>query len=433
VDRTSERVGDLTRRFIDGAMDRRQFIQRLLALGLGLPAVGAILAACAAAASTAAPTLAPTAAATAAATLATTAAPTAAATANAAAANAGATAVASAPAVDMTALIAAAKAEGAIYQTGIPPEWVNYQAIFDLWNKTYGIPIQGTATEGEYSSGQELDSIKNTGKPDVGDVALNQARLAMTTGLTAPYKNANWADIPDSAKDPNGYWCGNYWGAQAFVINTDAVKIPINDWKDLLDPSLKNAIGIDGDPNKAGDSFFAVWSAALGNGGGPTDIGPGIDFMNQLQKAGNLTPARASTANVLSGEVKVAIKWDYLGLADRDKAAGAPNIKVVIPASGSFASPYADIVALKAPHPNAARLWQELIYSDAAQLLYLAGYAHPIRFDALNKAGKIPADLAARLPSADSYAKVILMTDANQSAAAAAKLASGWTIVVNAS
>ena len=395
------RIDELSGAFTAGQIDRRRFLKGLIGLGLSLPAIGVIVAACSSASSTASPAAA-------------------------------ASSTAGAASLPGTAdLIAAAKTEGTVYQTGIPPEWVNYQGIFDLWKADYGINIDGTATEGEYSSGQELDSIKNTGKPDVGDVGIAFAVQAKTQGLSAPYKNSYWADIPDTAKDADGYWCCNYWGAQAFAVNTDAVKIPIKDWSDLLDPSLKNAVGIDGDPTKANDSFFAVWSAALANGGGVDNIQPGIDWFNKLQQSGNLTAARASDANILSGEVKVAIKWDYLGLAVRDKAAGAPNITVTIPSSGSLASPYADIVAAKAPHPNAAKLWQELIYSDAAQLLFLKGYAHPIRFDVLNAAGKIPADLAAKLPSADLYKKVTLVTDIAKITAAQTALGAGWKIVIN--
>jgi putative spermidine/putrescine transport system substrate-binding protein len=393
------RIDELSAAFAAGRLGRRQFMQRLLGLGLAFPAVSLIVAACSTAATPTPP-------------------------------SAGAAAPL-ASGFDLNALVTAAKREGSIYQTGIPPEWVNYQGIFDLWKADYGLPIEGTATEGEYSSGQELDSIKNTGKPDVGDVGIAFAVQAKQQGLSAAYKNSHWADIPDNAKDPDGYWCANYWGAQSFVINTDAVKLDIKDWNDLLDPSLKNAVGIDGDPTKANDAFFAVWSAALANGGGVDDIGPGIDFMNKLQQSGNLTAARASDANIISGEVKVAIKWDYLGLAVRDKANGAPNIKVTIPASGSLASPYADIVAAKAPHPNAARLWQELVYSDAGQLLFLKGYAHPIRYTVLNQAGKIPADLAAKLPSADLYTKVQLVTDVTKITAAQTKLRAGWQIVIN--
>ena len=414
------RIDELSGAFTAGQIDRRRFLKGLIGLGLSLPAIGVIVAACSSAATPSPATLAPA-----------TMAPATLAPATAVPATASAAATLAAATFDPTALIAAAKGEGSLYQTGIPPEWVNYQAIFDLWKQNYGITINGTSTEGEYSSGQELDSIKNTGKPDVGDVGISFAVQAKTDGLSAPYKNSYWADIPDTAKDADGYWACNYWGAQAFAVNTDAVKIPINDWKDLLDPSLKNAVGIDGDPTKANDSFFAVWAAAIANGGGIDNIQPGIDFFNQLQQSGNLTAARASDANILSGEVKIAIKWDYLGLAVRDKAAGAPNITVTIPSSGSLASPYADIIAAKAPHPNAAKLWQELIYSDAAQLLFLKGYAHPIRFDALTAAGKIPADLAAKLPSADLYKKVTIVTDIAKITAAKTILGTGWKIVVN--
>ena len=330
-----------------------------------------------------------------------------------------------------TALLAAAKTEGSIYITGIPPEWANYQGQFDLWDSLVGIKRDGITTEGEFTSGQELDSIKNTKKPDVGDVGFVFGKQAKDAGLVANYKNAHWADIDASLKDADGAWCTGYYGAEAFVINTDAVKIDIKDWKDLLDPSLKNAVGIDGDPNKANDSFLAVWSAAYANGGGIDDIGPGVDFFNQLKTAGNLTPTRATQANMLSGEVKVGIKWDYLGLADRDKFAGAPNIKVVIPPSGSITGPYVAIIASTAPHPNAAKLWNEMIFSDAGQLNFLKGYAHPARYDALAAANKIPADLVAKLPSADAYKKVTFISDSTKIDAAKAKLATLWKLVVN--
>ncbi len=269
------RIDALSGAFKAGHIDRRQFLKGLVGLGLSLPAIGVIVAACSSAASTPSPTAAMQA----------TAAP-AAGTPAATAMAASMAASMAAPTFDLTDLVTAAKAEGDIYQTGIPPEWVNYQGIFDLWKSDYGITIDGTATEGEYSSGQELDSIKNTGKPDVGDVGISFAVQAKTQGLSAPYKNSYWADIPETAKDADGYWCCNYWGAQAFAINTDAVKIPINDWSDLLDPSLKNSVGIDGDPTKANDSFFAVWSAALANGGGVDNIQPGIDLVQQAAGVG---------------------------------------------------------------------------------------------------------------------------------------------------
>ena len=395
------RVEELSEAFMKGRLGRRQFLKRLLALGLSLPAAGAIVAACSSAAATPS------------------------------AASGGGGSPAASGGGDMAAMVAAANKEGTLYLTGIPPEWANYQGQFDLWDKLYpNIKRDGIKTEGEYSSGQELDSIKNTGKPDVGDVGIGFGPQAKQQGLVANYKHANWADVPDNLKDADGAWCATYYGAEAFIVNTDAVKLDIKDWDDLMDPSLKNAVGIDGDPNKASDSFNAVWAAAFAKGGSEDDIGPGVEFFNGLQKAGNLTPARCNEANMLNGEVKVGIKWDYLGLADRDKSNGSPNFKVVIPKSASIAGPYVSLVAAKAPHPNAARLWNEMMYSDDGQLNFLKGYAHPIRYDVLNKAGKIPSDLAAKLPSPDQYQAVKFVTDSAKIDAAKAKLQSMWQIVV---
>ena len=106
------------------------------------------------------------------------------------------------------------------------------------------------------------------------------------------------------------------------------------------------------------------------------------------------------------GEVPIAIMWDYLGLGFRDQLAGKPSLSVVIPSDASIAGPYVSIVNKTAPHPFAARLWMEYIFSDEGQLFYLKGYAHPARYQKLAAAGKVPAALAAKLPPAAQYANV---------------------------
>ena len=393
-------VEELSQQYVTAQISRRSFMRGLGLLGLSLPIASAIVAACSSGGS------------------------------SSAAPSSGASGAAGLEPAE-SALLSAAKAEGSLYITGIPPEWANYQGQFDLWDSLTQIKRDGITTEGEYTSGQELDSIKNTKKPDVGDVGFVFGKQAKDAGLIANYKHAHWDDIDATLKDADGAWCTHYYGAEAFVINIDAVKIDIKDWKDLLDPSLKNAVGLDGDPNKANDSFNAVWSAAFANGGGVDDSGPGVDFFTRLQAAGNLIPTRATQASMLKGEVKVGIKWDYLGLADRDKAAGAPNFKVVVPPSGSLTGPYVSIISATAKHPNAAKLWNEMIYSDAGQLNFLKGYAHPARYDALVAAGKVPADLAAKLPSPESYKNVTFITDSAKIDAAKAKLATLWKLVVN--
>jgi putative spermidine/putrescine transport system substrate-binding protein len=72
----------------------------------------------------------------------------------------------------------------------------------------------------------------------------------------------------------------------------------------------------------------------------------------------------------------------------------------------------------------------EFLYSDQGQLIWLKGYVHPIRYNDLAARNVIPADLAAKLPSADLYAKAIFPT-LDQLTASKKFIADNWDKVVN--
>ena len=71
-----------------------------------------------------------------------------------------------------------------------------------------------------------------------------------------------------------------------------------------------------------------------------------------------------------------------------------------------IAGVYIQAISAYAPHPNAAKLWMEFLYSDEGQLLWMKGYCHPIRNNDLAQRGVIPAEIAAKLPPAEGYAKL---------------------------
>ena len=117
--------------------------------------------------------------------------------------------------------------------------------------------------------------------------------------------------------------------------------------------------------------------------------------------------------------------WDYLGLRYRDTFNGHPNLSVVIPSDASIGGPYVSIVNKTAPHPYAARLWIEYIFSDEGQLFFLKGYAHPARYQNLAATGKVPANLAVKLPPASQYDH-ILFPSVDQLTAASSVIAQNW-------
>jgi len=73
----------------------------------------------------------------------------------------------------------------------------------------------------------------------------------------------------------------------------------------------------------------------------------------------------------------------------------------------------------------------EYLYSDEGQLGWLAGYCHPIRFNDLASRNALPADLMAKLPAADNYAKAVFPT-LDEQAAAKTKISGEWDTVVGA-
>jgi len=337
----------------------------------------------------------------------------------------------------MDALIAAAKKEGTLTTIALPHEWCNYGGAIADFKAKYGIQVNELLPDG--SSGQELQAIQNNEgnsgpqAPDVVDVGLGFGPQAIQDGLLQPYKVAEWDQIPNDAKDPNGYWYGDYYGVMAFEVNSDVVQNPPQDWSDLMKPEYKNEVALSGDPRQAAQAVQGVFAAGLSADGG--DIAgagdAGLKFFADLNKAGNFVPIIAKTGQVAKGETPISITWDYLSLADADTLNGNPKITTVVPKSGVVAGIYIQGISAYAPHPNAAKLWEEFLYSDQGQLDWLKGYCHPIRFNAMSDAGSIPADLLAKLPPAGNYAKAVFPT-LDQQDAYKKTITENWDSVVGA-
>jgi len=326
--------------------------------------------------------------------------------------------------VDMDALVAAARAEGTLTTIALPHDWCNYGAVIEGFKAKYGIEVNELNPNA--GSGDEIEAIKankdNTGPqaPDVIDVGLSFGPAAKAEGLIQPYKVSTWETIPDSAKDAEGYWYGDYYGVLAMAVNKDIVTdASPTSFADLKDPKYAAMVAIPGDPRTGNSSMMSVYAMGLANGaaGGADAATAGIAFMKDLKASGNLVDVGGSAQNFAQGTTPVMLDWDYNVLAMRDKLAGNPPMEVVIPSDGVIAGVYVQAISAYAPHPNAAKLWMEYLYSDEGQLGWLSGYCHPIRFNDMVARGVIPAEMMAKLPPADSYAKAVFPSLDEQGAA----------------
>jgi putative spermidine/putrescine transport system substrate-binding protein len=299
-------------------------------------------------------------------------------------------------------LVAAAQKEGKLNVITLPRNWANYGELMDNFHAKYGIEITDANPDG--SSADEITAIKTLKSqdraPDTVDVGQAFALSGKADGIYAPYQVATWKDIPDTLKDPEGFWFNDYGGYVSIGCDASKVSACPTTLAALNDPKYKGQVALNGDPTKANAAFSAVWAAALANGGSLDAIKPGVDFFGKLKKAGVYVPVQATAATIESGETPIVLDWDYLNAAKTDalKAKGR-DFKVAVPTDASFSAYYAQAISKYAPHPAAARLWEEYLYSVEGQNGLLKGYARPATFDAMQAAKTVDATLAAKLPT----------------------------------
>jgi putative spermidine/putrescine transport system substrate-binding protein len=324
------------------------------------------------------------------------------------------------------ALVAAAKKEGHLNTIALPPDWANYGEALHKFPRKYGIGITNDNPDG--SSAQENEAIRSLKgdkrAPDAVDVGVSFAVAGANEGLYAKYYNQNYRTIPRALKDTRGFWMGDYWGAVSIGYNKSIVSNPPKTFKDLMKGEYKGKVAINGSPLSSNSAVSVVMASALANGGSLSNVQPGIDYWAQMKKSGNYIPVGTTPQTVASGQTPISLDWDYNNLA-YVKEFPAANWSFTIPSDGVYGGYYAQAVSAFAPHPNAARLWEEYLYSDQGQIIWLKGGAHPARFADLVARKVIPKSVLAALPSSAIYNKV-KFASLGQQAAAKALIAQQW-------
>jgi putative spermidine/putrescine transport system substrate-binding protein len=341
-------------------------------------------------------------------------------------------------AIPMDALVAAAKSEGQLTTIALPHDWANYGEIIETFKTTYGLTINELNPDA--GSADEIEAIrankdsKGPQAPDVVDVGLGYGPTAKGEGLFAKYKVSTWDTIP--LKDDEGYWWAEYYGILTFEVIKGAVPTPA-DWEDLLKPEYKGKVAMAGDVLKSNEAVMTVMASGISRAGGidgtvesaSKAAEMGLEFWKEMNAAGNFLPVIADQGKIAAGETPCTVEWNYLSLANRDALAGNPELEIAVPKTGVLAGPYVGGISAYAPHPYAARLWWEHVMGDVGQLLYLKGYAYPIRYNDIAARNLVPADLAAKLPPAEDVKNAVFLS-IDQLTAVKTYITENWRKVV---
>lgn len=326
----------------------------------------------------------------------------------------------------MSKLIAAAKQEGTLNVIALPPTWANYGSILKTFTQKYGIKINSANPDG--SSQDEVNAINRehgtANAPDVVDVG--QAVALANLNLFAPYEVATWSSIPAAQKDSSGRWYNDYGGYMS--VGYSAKFGTITSLNQLLGSKFHNAVALNGNPTQANAALNGVLMASLAEGGSVGSIADGVNFFHQLKQAGNFSPTQATGATIKAGSTPVVFNWDYLNLPSY---VGVTDWKVFIPSNAVVGGYYDQAINKNAPHPAAARLWEEFLYSQAAdggQNLWLEGGARPVEQAAMAANGSLNSAAAAKLPSVPGTP---VFPSSSDNTSAASYLAANWAKAVS--
>jgi len=268
-------------------------------------------------------------------------------------------------------LVEAAKKEGElVYYTTMTLD--QSKVVTDRFEKKYGIKATLFRTGG----GPLLNKIfteARGGRYD-WDVVVGRGEMALPLierKLVASYLSPETKMIEEQLVDKQGYWTAYYVNSYVLGWNTKLVKkqdVP-KTYEELLNPRWKGGqISLDTEAYGMMEGLKRVWGREKG--------------INYFKRLAALDPVlkRGNTERVqlvVAGEYPLIIAYNQT--LQRMNSRGAPVDWLPLEPSVTQVNPI--MLAAKAPHPNAARLFYDFVLSKEGQEMLRGFQRIPVRKD----------------------------------------------------
>lgn len=315
-------------------------------------------------------------------------------------------------------LAASARSEKRLNLIGVGGQWAGMDLVIEAFRKQYP-QITVNILDPDASSAGQITAAKQatdpTQVPDVFDLSpeVRNANVAMF----APYSVANSSDIPKKDKEAKHRWAVDYLAVLSLGYDSAQLPSPPTSLSDL---GAHASLALPGDPTASTESAAATFVAAEDGGNKATDVTAGAALLSKLRSGGHVVTGATAPSASTAAHPLVALQYQFTNVswAEQD-----PKWRSVIPSDEAVAVPYAQAINKKAPDPAAARLWEEFLYSPAAQNLLLKAGAYPSTLAAMQQAGTV--DQAA-LSATGALPSNLHLVTAAQLTAASRELQQTW-------
>ncbi len=306
------------------------------------------------------------------------------------------------------------------FDTG--PTWANWGNLFKAFEARYpGI----TLVYNDLGSGATVVALDKSRRRPQADTAYYFAQSAIDAkakGVVESWAPINFEKLPPAFQDSDKTWFICHQLVVAFLVNRQLVKEIPASWADLKKPGYKNSI-VYLDPRSTGQGQVLTFGAAYGNGGSVENPMPGVEYLAELHRLGNIQRVEGTTpyAKFLKGEIPVWIAYEGDGLKAQLTDGMGDDCVVVIPTEASVSAPYAMSLVKNGPNPNAGKLWLNFVMSTEGQGLFVNGFVRPSV-----PGTEFPAEMKKRMPDAPQ----VVPLDIIKSSEVKTMIDEGWTRLV---
>ena len=198
--------------------------------------------------------------------------------------------------------------------------------------------------------------------------------------IALPHDWSNWGEVIETFKE-------KYPEIEVTELNPNASS------KEEIDAAKTNA-GTDAAPDVF-DTGLAVASTNT-DYFAPYKVQAWDKIPDELKDVGNLTQVDVTNGTIDSGQTGVVFDWTY-NQASYEASLESKGVDweyMTFP-EAQVVSYYNQSINKDAPHPAAARLWMEYLYSPEAQNLWLKGGSNPILLQSMIDEGTVDQDILA--------------------------------------